>query len=137
MLPVHEKNEKKQLNIENLGGTHFVPLLNLIKHTWSFYKMFHIAWCDIFDFSALCLLFFVNSLISREHLPDLVYFTTWVPHTSNAIVTRATRVLHKQYEYNTSTTRVGHKCYTNNARATRVRNFDVNNDTSENIFQYP
>ena len=70
-MPLHEKkkkNESKQSNIENVGGTHFVSLLDLISHTWSFYKMFDIAWCDKYDLSVLGLLYFTNSLISREHL---------------------------------------------------------------------
>ena len=34
--------------------------------------MFHIAWCDKYDLSLLCLLYFINSSISREHVPDLL-----------------------------------------------------------------
>ena len=41
---------------------------------------------------------------------------------------------------NTSATRVRQKqqeCYTNNTSATLVKNFDFDNDTSENIFPDP
>ena len=34
----------------------------------------------------------------------------------------------------TSATRVRHECYTNGRSATRVKNFDFDNDASENIF---
>ena len=34
-------------------------------------------------------------------------------------------------------TRVQQECYTNDTRATRVKNFDFDNDTSENIFSHP
>ena len=30
-----------------------------------------------------------------------------------------------------------HECYTNDTSATRVKNFDLDNDTSGNIFSYP
>ena len=33
-------------------------------------------------------------------------------------------------------TRVRHACYMNDTSATRVRNFDFDNDTSENIFSH-
>ena len=42
----------------------------------------------------------------------------------------------EQHECNTSTTQVRHECYTNNTRATRVKNFDFDNDKSENIFSH-
>ena len=35
--------------------------------------MFDITWCDKYDRSVLCLLYFKNSLISREHLPHLTF----------------------------------------------------------------
>ena len=37
----------------------------------------------------------------------------------------------------TRTARVQHKCYTKNTSATRVKNFDFDNDKSENIFSHP
>ena len=30
-----------------------------------------------------------------------------------------------------------HECYTNDTSATQVKNFDFDNDTSENIFSHP
>ena len=66
-----KKNEFKPSNIENLDVTHFVPLKNLISHTWSFYKVFHIACCDKYVSSVFYLLYFINSSISRERLPHL------------------------------------------------------------------
>ena len=41
---------------------------------------------------------------------------------------------YKQHECGTSETRVGHGCYTNGTSTTPVKNFDFDNDTSENIF---
>ena len=41
---------------------------------------------------------------------------------------------YKQHERGTSETRVGHGCYTNGTSMTRVKNFDFDNDMSENIF---
>ena len=35
--------------------------------------MFDIAWSDKYDLSALCLLYFINNLISRESLPHLLF----------------------------------------------------------------
>ena len=55
----------------------------------------------------------------------------------------ATRVRHKWHECNTTATRVlneRNECdtsYTSDASGTRVRNFDFDNDTSENIFSCP
>ena len=34
--------------------------------------MLDIAWCDKYDLSVLCLLYFINSLTLREHLPHLL-----------------------------------------------------------------
>ena len=49
-------------------------------------------------------------------LKDLVYFTIRVPDTTDTSVTRV---------------------LLNDASATRVKNFDLNNDTSENVFSHP
>ena len=69
---------------------------------------------------------------------NLVCFTTGVPDRSNTNGTQmrhsATRVEHECY---TQRTRVQHECYTNDTRATRVKDFDFDNDTSENIFFTP
>ena len=35
--------------------------------------MFDVAWCDKYDFSVFCLLYFKNSLIAREHLFTYFY----------------------------------------------------------------
>ena len=63
-------------------------------------------------------------------------------HERHKCDTRATRTIQVQHEGNTSerwqhecNTRQ-HKCYTNNTSATLVRNFDFDNDTSENIFSH-
>ena len=48
---------------------------------------------------------------------DLVYFTTRVSDTNE------TRVRHER-----------HECYTNDTSEARVRNFDFDNDVSENMF---
>ena len=61
----------------NLDGTHFVPTLNLISHTWSFYKMFDIAWCDKYDFSVMCLLCSISSLILCDY--GAVYMRKIIP----------------------------------------------------------
>ena len=34
--------------------------------------MFDTAWCDKYDLSVLCLLYFISSLISRERLQHLL-----------------------------------------------------------------
>ena len=49
-------------------------------------------------------------------LKDLVYFTIRVPDTTDTSVTRV---------------------LLNDTSATRVKNFDLNNDTSENVFSHP
>ena len=57
----------------------------------------------------------------------------------NTSVTGTTRVWHKQHICNTSATRMTqmwNECDTNNMSATRVKNFDFDNDTSENIFSH-
>ena len=53
-------------------------------------------------------------------------------HERHKCNTRATGVRDGQHECNTRQ----HKCYTNNTSATLVRNFDFDNDTSENIFSH-
>ena len=61
-------------------------------------------------------------------------------HESDRNDTSATRVRHEQHECNTIVKRVLHEryeCDTNATRTTRVRNFNFDNDTSENIFSYP
>ena len=55
----------------------------------------------------------------------VVYFTTPVPDTRN---TSVTQLIHEQHER--------HECYTNDTCATRVKNFDFDNDTSENILRH-
>ena len=54
--------------------------------------------------------------------------------------TQTTQVRHARREFNTTatrTTRVQHKSYTNNTSATQVKKFDIDNDTSKNIFSRP
>ena len=92
--------------------------------------------------------------VYRFKLFDLVCFITRVPDTSDTSATQTTRVQHEKHETNTSetrvtqvrhkcntsatrTTRVWHECSTNDRSATLVRNFDFDNDTSENIFHTP
>ena len=61
-------------------------------------------------------------------------------NTSNTSATRATRMRHEYDISNTSATRtirVQHECCTSNTSATRVKNFDLDNDTSKNIFSQP
>ena len=53
----------------------------------------------------------------------LVYFLTRVPEMSD---TSATRVRHER-----------HECSTKVTSATQVKNFDFDNETSENIFSHP
>ena len=80
---------------------------------------------------------FITKLI---HHVDLVYFTTWVPDTSYTSVTQTTWVQHESDTANASAkqmTRMRHECYTNNTNATRVKKFDLDNNTSENIFSHP
>ena len=56
---------------------------------------------------------------------------------------RATRMRHERHECNTSDTSATqvlherHQCYTNDASATRAENFNLDNNTSENIFSHP
>ena len=94
------------------------------------------------------------SLLHQRYWQDLVYFTTRVPDRSDTSATRTTRVRHERQECNMSetgatrvqhecdksaipTTRVRYECYRSNKSATRVRNFDFDNDASENIFSHP
>ena len=39
--------------------------------------------------------------------------------------------------YNTSARHEQHECNTNDTSETRVKNFDFDNNTSENVFSYP
>ena len=51
-----------------------------------------------------------------------------------------TSARHDRHECDTTetrVTRVQHECYTDDKSATGVKNFDFDNDTSENIFSYP
>ena len=51
-----------------------------------------------------------------------------------------TSARHERHEFNTSAeraTRVQHECHTNGTCTTLVKNFDFDNDTSENIFWNP
>ena len=76
-----------------------------------------------------------------------LFYNTSARHecdTSDTNATRMTRVRHEQQECDTSvtqsptrTTRVRHECYTNDTSATHVKNFDFDNNRSENIFSYP
>ena len=43
-----KKNEKIPIKYWSRDGTH-------VSHTWSFNKMFAIAWCDKYDLSVFCL----------------------------------------------------------------------------------
>ena len=61
-------------------------------------------------------------------------------HERDTSDTSATRARQERHEYDasaTGTTQVLHKCYTNDTSATSVKNFDLDNDTSKNIFSYP
>ena len=51
--------------------------------------------------------------------------------------TRSIRVQHECDKSATRTTRVRHECYMNYTSAAGVKNFDFDNDTSENIFSHP
>ena len=66
----------------------------------------------MFKTISLCLRYWVYLCI------DLVYFTTWVQDRGNTSVTRTTQVRYGR-----------HNC-------ARVKNFDFDNNTSENIFSY-
>ena len=50
--------------------------------------------------------------------------------------TRATWLRHKWHKCNTKAN-VWHECNTTSTMATQVKNFDFDNDTSENIFSHP
>ena len=63
-----------------------------------------------------------KTYILLAHYVDLVYFTTWVPDTSN---TSATQVRQERYEYDT-----------NYATARRVKNVYFDSDTSDNILSF-
>ena len=56
--------------------------------------------------------------------------------TSYTSATRVTQVQHQSKTSATPTTRLRRECYANDKSATQVRNFDFDNDTSENIFSY-
>ena len=79
----------------------------------------------------------ITSFLALSLLAYLVYFTMPVPDMSDM----SARVQHKQRECNTSetsATRMQHVCQTssgtNYTSARRVKNFDFDDDTSENAF---
>ena len=70
-------------------------------------------------------LWWIGSVLKYCKVPKywiLVYFTTQVPDTSD---TSAAWVRHEQHEWDT-----------NNTSATPMKNFDFNNDASENIISH-
>ena len=61
-------------------------------------------------------------------------------HECDTSDTNVTRVRHKRHKCDSSETRatqMRHERYKNDTSATRVKNFDFDNDTSENIFSHP
>ena len=66
-----------------------------------------------------------------------IYGSSLIYNTSDTSATLATRVQHERYKCDTSaarTTQVLHECYTNDTNVIRVKMFNVDNDTSKNIF---
>ena len=59
------------------------------------------------------------------------------PNLKHEHQTRATRVRHECDMSATQTIPVRHECYMSDTNATRVKNFDFDNETSENIFSHP
>ena len=83
----------------------------------------HQLQAKVFNISFKCLkcyLFYIFFSWKFTKIEDLVYFTTQVPDTSD-----------------TNVTLVWHEFNINDTSATQVRNFDFDNDTSENIFSQP
>ena len=58
-------------------------------------------------------------------------------HECHASATKTTRVQHECYRNDTNATRVPHERHEYDTSATQVKNFDFDNNTSENIFWHP
>ena len=69
-------------------------------------------------------------------MEDLVYFIARVTDTSNTNTTRTTRVIQEQHKWDTTATRVLHERHKCDTSVIQVKNFDFDNDKSENIFLY-
>ena len=85
-----------------------------------------------------------NALLKLNYkISSSLFYNTSARHKRHVCDTSdmcATRVRHEQHDWDksaTQTTRVRHKCYKNDTSATQMKNFDFDNDTSENIFSHP
>ena len=66
-----------------------------------------------------------------------LYYNTSARHERHECDTNDTSATRVTHDWNTSATRVTHECNTSDTSATRVKNFDFDNETSENIFSHP
>ena len=62
--------------------------------------MFDIAWFDKYDLSVLCLLYFMNSLISREHLQHRLL---WKVNICQSVYLKVFHNLRSKYLVNSKT----------------------------------